>query len=427
MAESKMKTAFTAAPGALDNPLKGWCTYDTEEIYLPYSMVFTYVSWRELEPEEGKYRFAEWEQKVWETPSAKGKYIVLRVYIDYPTLPLGLPEWLQKKGVTTTKYAQFGGGESPDYANPILIAAMERLLYALGERYDKHPRIAFLQVGLLGHWGEWHTYPRAELFAPEATQIRVIDAYRKAFPNKKVMARYPQGYVGKQAWLGFHDDYFPEDTGDEGDAKNWYFLYNINRSGRAENWKRSVIGGEMIPHKGSNALKWLGSAKDFAFTLKRAEEAHFSWIGPYSPALENPPTPAFTERCHRMVRRMGYQYRLLELLCPSTVAVGKPCALTLTGTNEGVAPFYYPWAVELALLNPQSQVIAQQPLRKTDLRTWLPGSFTLCDTVKWQVPPGRYTLALGILSPLTGKPAIRFANTVKVTQGWSHLTTLQLT
>ena len=35
------------------------------------------------------------------------------------------------------------------------------------------------------------------------------------------MARKPADYVGQQAWIGFHDDMFPDDTdGSEG----WKFL-----------------------------------------------------------------------------------------------------------------------------------------------------------------------------------------------------------
>ena len=50
-------------PGPLDNPLKGWCPYtDAGEIRQPYSMVFLYVPWSELEPSSGDYRFDAWEK-----------------------------------------------------------------------------------------------------------------------------------------------------------------------------------------------------------------------------------------------------------------------------------------------------------------------------------------------------------------------------
>ena len=58
-------------PGPLDNPLKGWCPYtDAGVIHQPYSMVFQYISWRELEPVENDFRFEEWE-KTWKSEAAK--------------------------------------------------------------------------------------------------------------------------------------------------------------------------------------------------------------------------------------------------------------------------------------------------------------------------------------------------------------------
>ena len=77
-----------AAPGPLDNPLKGYCVYtDAGKIYRPYSMVFLYVPWKKLEPEEGRYAFVEWEREAWGHPAAAGKHMALRVYSDYPKKP----------------------------------------------------------------------------------------------------------------------------------------------------------------------------------------------------------------------------------------------------------------------------------------------------------------------------------------------------
>jgi hypothetical protein len=223
---------FKPAPGPLQNPLKGWCSYtDAGKIYHPYAMVFRYVSWKDIEPEPGVFAFEEWEKKTWNVPAAQGRHIVFRVMADYPSQPSGLPDWLRAKGVTETPYTQFGGGKSPDYNHPEMVAAMERLILALGARYDTHPRVAFLQLGILGHWGEWHTYPKDELFASDATQVQVVEAYKAAFPNKKIMARYAKNYPGKMDWLGYHDDYFPEDTGIKED---WHFLYHIRRSARRQ-------------------------------------------------------------------------------------------------------------------------------------------------------------------------------------------------
>jgi hypothetical protein len=407
------------APGPLDNPLKGWCTYtEAGTIHQPYSMVFRYVSWKELEPAEGDYRFADWEAKTWEEPAAQGKHVVLRVYVDYPGRPSGLPDWLKKKGVKTTRYTDYGGGLSPDYNHPAMVTGLERLLAAMGKRYDMNPRVAFVQMGLLGFWGEWHTYPRNELFASPATQKRILDASRRAFPNKIVMTRYPGNYAGTLPWIGFFDDMFPEDT--DG-PEEWKFLPVMRASGRTENWKQAAIGGEMVPNA---AKKWLGP--EFDWTVRMLERAHFTWVGPYNPALEPEQTEAFVSRSQQLVRRMGYEYRLKELQHQATVVSGKTLEITLRGENQGVAPFYYPWPVEVALLDNEGREIAILPL-SADIRRWLPGPFTLTDAPAVTAPPGHYRLALGIRDPWTNRPAIGFANDLPRQNGWTLVSEVMVT
>lgn len=401
-----------AAPGPLDNPLKGWCTYtDAGEINQPYSMIYEYISWKDLEPKAEDYRFAEWEQ-TWEQAAARGKQVIFRIYVDYPSKASGLPDWLKAAGVKTTPYTDYGGGVSPDYNDPKFITAAERLLEAVGKRYDTHPRIAFVQMGFLGFWGEWHTYPRNELFASAATQQKMLEASQRAFPNKIVMTRYPGGFAGTQSWLGFFDDMFPEDT--DG-PEEWKFLPVMRRSGRMANWKRAAIGGEMVPGKAS---QWLG--KDFDQTRKRLDDAHFSWVGPYSPALQRNPSPEFIARSQQLVRRMGYSFRLTEIGYSEQVGPQGLIDLRIVGENTGVAPFYYRWPVEIGLLDANRRAVAVAPI-PVDVRTWLPGRFKASASVPVQIQPGQYTLALRIRNPWKEGPALRFANALPAYEDWTLL------
>ncbi len=405
-----------AAPGPLDNPLKGYCVYtNAGKIHRPYSMVFLYVPWKKLEPVEGRYAFDEWEKEAWGHKAAVGKHVVLRVFADYPKKPSAMPEWLLQKGVSLKPYKQHGGGLSPDYDHPAMAPALERLIAAMGERYNDHPRVAFIQLGLLGFWGEWHTYPRDELFASEKTRRRVLEAYRKAFPNKQLMARYADGPPGEYPKMGFHDDMFPEDT-DNG--KEWSFLERMRRAKRIDTWKRTIIGGEMAPDA---AKKWLGRKWDF--TVEMAKRSHFTWVGPYGPSLEERTSKEFVERSDQLVRIMGYQYRLTAIRHPSKTRAGQSAKVTIRGENEGVAPFYYPWPVKLAWLDAKGRIVASTTL-KDDLRKWLPGEFVIEAQLASPSKAGAYRLALGIEDPWISKPAIRFANDLPVSNGWTILSEL---
>ncbi|MGL4462157.1 MAG: beta-galactosidase, partial [Planctomycetia bacterium] len=179
-----VRAPLKAAPGPLDNPLKGWCPYTYwGEIHRPYSMAFHYVGWSRLEPNEGEYAFESWEKEAWDVPASQGKRVVLRVFIDYPKETDGMPVWLAAKGVKRTPYKDHGGGFSPDYKDPTFRKALVKFVGALGKWCNDHPRVAFVQAGLLGHWGEWHTFPRNELYCDPGLEADVVAAFRDAMPN----------------------------------------------------------------------------------------------------------------------------------------------------------------------------------------------------------------------------------------------------
>ena len=402
-----------AAPGPLDNPLKGYCPYvNAGKIHRPYSMVFQYVSWKKLEPLEGKYAFDAWEKEEWNHPRAKDKRLVIRVFADYPGKASGLPDWLRAKGVEERNYQVYGGGKSPDWNNPEMVLAMERFISAFGKRYNDNPRVAFIQLGLLGFWGEWHTYPHEGWFASEKTQRRIIRAYLKAFPGKQLMARYADGTLAEFKEIGFHDDMFPEDT-DNG--KEWSFLARMRRGNHTNTWEKRVIGGEMAP---LNAPKWLG--RQWNHTLEMVRRSHFSWIGPYCPPLEEQNSAEFLKRSDELVRRMGYQFRIEEIRHSARVWTGSPCKIFLKGLNEGVAPFYYPWPVQLAWIDADGKILSKTNLND-DIRKWLPGPFSINTDMPTPSKAGDYRIGFGIEDPWQGKPTVRLANRLPISGDWTVL------
>lgn len=407
-----------AAPGPLTNPLKGYAPWTTDgPPALPTSMAYVDASWKELEPSEGDYRFAEWEKKKWDAPEAKGKHIVFRVWMDYPNQPSGVPAWLVSRGVKMTSYTDFGGGKSPDYEDPTLKQALLRLIRKLGERYDSNPRVAFIQVGLLGHWGEFHTYPRPELFASEETQRRVVTALHEAFPHKQLMARNPAYPSLRLPWLGFHDDMIPEDTLP---PEDWKFLPGLRANKLDSNWKVAPTGGEMVP---GAAAKWLGEGWDD--TQRAVKETHFSWLGPYCPAMAGSSNATFRQRAEDLIRLLGYEYRLTSFTAPVSMAADANPTVKVTGVNQGVAPFYYPWKVEIVLLDGVGNVAARSPV-DVDIREWLPGTFQFRAPVPKGVAPGTYRLAIGIIDPWTEKPAIAFANRLPQSAGYTILNSIAI-
>ena len=114
--------------------------------------------------------------------AARARHAVLRVYIDYPTRPTGVPYFLVADGLAFNTYSEHGGGESPDYTSEALLQALEAFIAHLGARYDGDPRLAFIQVGLLGFWGEWHTFPHSSWLPAEAKN-RVVAGNWYIYPS----------------------------------------------------------------------------------------------------------------------------------------------------------------------------------------------------------------------------------------------------
>ena len=396
--------ALPPGPGPLDNPLKGFASYCDPGIPLncPVSMAYEYGSLKELEPKEGEFTWDQWEAK-WDLPPAKGKDVVLRVVMDYPHNPVDVPQWLIDKGVKMTKYDEFGGGLSPDYENPATVKAMRDFIAAFGKRYDHNARVAYVQLGLLGHWGEWHTYPRDELFASDRVQSQVVQALHQAFPDKPLLARNASYKSCELPWIGFHDDMIPDDTlGTE----DWKFINQIRNGGVADNWKSAPLGGEMVPEA---AAQYLG--KDWPLLQDAVRAAHFTWIGPYCPAMLPNPTDEQLERIHTLVRMLGYQFKL------KTAHIGTR-AIEIEGVSEGVAPLYVDWKPEFVLVD-SSGHIAQRIHTDADPRKWLPGQFTVKTEEAPAAPAGTYRVGFGIVDPERKQARIRFANDLDVVEGYT--------
>ncbi len=398
-------------PGPLDNPLKGFASYCFPDAPLncPVSMAYEYGSFKQLEPEEGHFTFDEWEKNTWDKPPAAGKRMVLRIFLDYPHEPVGVPQWLIDKGVKMTHYDDYGGGYSPDYNNPNLVKAVLDFIQVFGKRYDHDDRVAYIEVGFLGFWGEWHTYPRDELFASPEVQTQVVQALHQAFPDKYLMARNAQYQSCDLPWLGFHDDMIPDDTlGKE----NWEFLPAIEKGGVGQNWQVAPLGGEMVP---GAARRYLG--KDWALLQDAVKKVHFTWIGPYCPAMLPNPTDEEKDHIETLIRMLGYQFKLNEVSQPVTVKPGVPFQIKITGTNEGVAPLYAKWKPTFALLDENGNVV-QQAATESDPRTWSPGAFS-SEANLTVSKPGRYQLGFGIVDPATQRAEVKFANTAPVVQGFT--------
>jgi hypothetical protein len=398
-------------PAPPDNPLKGFLPYAGSYSSFPYSMEYGYVPLRALMTGPANFDWTEIERLL-NGIAQRGHQAVLRVYLDYPGKPTGLPQYLLAAGLATHPYDDFGNGgisRSPDYENPQLRSALANFIAAFGARYDGDPRLGFIEVGLLGFWGEWHTYPHAEWFASLIVQSEVLAAYEKSFVVTRLLVRRPIGPTPASWRIGYHDDSFAYETLD---PPAWTFLGLLKSASETNKWRTQPVGGEIRPEIqhcmwDTNNPNCVPPGQDYNSCV---EQTHASWMlnqGAYSSGLMEP------EKTVALIgaRRLGYEF----YVSGAHVTAGNPTEplnIQLQIRNTGVAPFYYNWPVQLRLLDNHRTTVC------TWATAWKLSSLLPAETnTIWNdtrphpgLAPGNYTLMLDVKNPLANGVPLRFAN-----------------
>ena len=321
------------------NPLSGFFTsYQWAEPVtdMPESLEYVIVPLADMMIGPDDFSFASGLEPYLLAAEARGNQVVLRPYIDYPSLPSGLPTYLEGQ-VDQFAYSDFGGGWSPDYTDPALRAAMDAFIAALGDQYDGDPRIGVVQLGLLGFWGEWHTWPHSEWFPDVSIQNDVLHAYHDAFASTLLQVRIPTG-DSPSLRIGFHDDSFAYST--VGDVP-WFFVPLLEAAEADARWTEVPVGGELRPELQDQVFDASYEEGEFQQDFDACVQAtHASFLLNFH-AFSGIYDPEEQARARESARMMGYAYHLER-------AVLEAGTLTLSIENHGVAPFYQPLQVTLS-------------------------------------------------------------------------------
>ena len=425
------------APGPVANPLKGLVPYASDtNVNFPHSMEFNYVGFADLM--QGYDEF-DWQplENLLDEIAGRGHQAVFRIYLEYPGKTNIIPKFLIEDGLKVHQYLNTNTQsfpppkvETPDYEDQNLRRALQSIIEAFGKKYDGDARIGFITAGLLGTWGEWHTYPKEELFASQTVQAEVMVAYAAAFKTTPVLLRYP---AGEDTWgkasnadrpFGYHDDSFAWATLDTGRKDDdWFYMAALKQAGSAamEKWKTHPIGGEIRPEAWGKVFDADPGDTNIQDFRQCVDQTHASWLMDTG-MFENKPGKERRQRAETEVRRMGYEFHVPVISVSSEQDTLK---IRLELENRGVAPFYYDWNAEFGLIA-AGKVVRTMPstgkltglLRGEKSREWI-------DTINVsEVPAGEYLLAVRVPNPLPNGLPLRFANATqdRDVEGWLSLT-----
>ncbi|MFF3503316.1 DUF4832 domain-containing protein [Streptomyces sp. NPDC003247] len=451
--------------GALKNPLMGLvakdffvnttdpaCAEDQPLDYMPWAtMVMTYIPWDHLEDDAddsvekiSAYLDQRWRGKdssgVWRPYEEYGIKVIPRLYLRFPAETSG----------NTGSFYGLGGDHWPadlsagDFTSSAFDARLNRMIQRLGTLWDDDPRVAYIQMGVFGTWGEQHG---------TAQPPNLETYFNQYFLNKHVQIRY----YNKSQW----SDY----------TKFGHYNDSIGDLTTAPNWASKPIGGEpaydyngFTVHGYNTRETYLDEdyTNNTANLVRSAHAVYLTWAGDYSYGSRWTSWDAEGARAayladkatidsgaEKLQKELGYRYVISSFSYPKRIDPGVPFDVSFTVKNTGSAPMYYNWPVQVSLKDPTTgQIVWSDTFADTDITTWQPGSgypafdkkksgswseavasystppaehtetgtFTVPSTVP---KPKTYIIQLAVLDPGGNVPSLRFAMQ-NYTQGGYH-------
>jgi Malectin domain len=323
----------------MNNPLKGliggarWATPPLINT-VPLSMEWYNLGLDEMMVGDNKF---DWKvlDGVLEGSASRKMHAVFSVFIHWPGQELRLPPHLKDIQLYDTD-----NGKSPNYGDPRVLKAIEQYIAALGARYDGDKRIAAIHVGLLGFWGEGHTFPTKGL-VPDEASASVTNWYKRAFNRTQIQARYPGPDAADK---GLYDGSLFYTTLDGaangGVTKSWYTWPRVVKAGQQDSWKKYMIAGETFPGIASELFSNSYPAgtyhhQDIKLTI---DTLHISWVLHHGAFSNGGYTGEMLQNAHKWHAYMGYAFQVTEAAA-SVSATGVDMDVTVM--QVGVAPFYY--------------------------------------------------------------------------------------
>lgn len=412
-------------PNALSNPLIGFRPNlnDAGKADYPFpTIVRDYIKWSEIESNanDDAQKIIDFCNKRWAKLPELNVKVIPRIYIDWDKKPNN--EFWPADILVNTGLAS----DDPNlWRNQLVKDRIKTLIAKLGIAWDNDPRIAWVQTGIIGYWGEQENPVGLK---DEGFAKLLSAAYSSAFPNKKLVVRNQPVWEAEGQKLGVYWDSYAH-PGQKNGA--WTTIRNANSTGR---YLTQVVEGEVaydwgkdkfIPFYGSSPDETLSNNQFTDNMIDVIRELHctgLGWISRYTSG-----NTKIEANADRIQKEFGYRFLLPEFSCSKSVKQGGKLDLVFTVKNAGAAPFYENWPVALVLIDEATkQIVWKEVLKDIDVRSWHPGSNYNYTSRSYETPAleysyhkkiqipktfakGTYLVGITILEPSTQKPGVFFA------------------
>lgn len=420
---------FEEDEGFLQIPGVGWQTFfrtaqdDPTLASLPFKSGCAYMrwTWGDLEPVEGQYSFAlidDWLKECRESNQA----LAFRVMLSWPGYENTIPQWLIDKGVkyTYSECPEEGAHYEVDIEEPIVWELHEKLIRALGERYDGHPDLALVDIGSVGLWGEWHNYCDPGLMPSDAARKAIIDLYYEAFPNTPLTAlvddRSNVIYAHSKGRSGWRGDCWGDG---EGPGVGWNHhkdSYWPMVSQMPDGWKTGTVALEPCGTFGLNPTSPETVINDA-----------IAWHATFVQNKSRPIPAAWLPDIKRLVMNLGFRLVLRDIRYEKESGPGSVLHISMKWENLGIAPPYRDHRIALRLKDKSGENKAVE-ITGTSILGWQPGEKEV--NINYAIPSdlsaGNYVLEMGIVFHSSIEHLIPIANFGKTDDGWYALGSLNV-
>lgn len=348
----------------LVNPGRGLFRWNGQaECPLPCPDRYARYNWAIVEKKKGVYDFTILEKEAEAARKAGGTFgFGVRCVVS--GVPMACPAYVKNEVAGWTSTAKTSW--VPDWNSEAFLARIEALTAALGRKFNRDPRIGYIEIRTYGNWGEWHLSGYEEPPAPmtKITQPsirRIIDAWVRAFPDKQLIMMsdsegglaYAMSLTRLSHPIGWRRDSW---------GNKQFFTLARNRAVwdlARDRWKIAPVTVESYGGTGHDTVK----------ALAQTSEYHVSAIGNGNFGRTwNQIPPDEQKMLVVCAKNSGYRYALQGL----TLATTGDLVVTSRWINAGVAPIYTDWNVTYRLRQQKSGRIAWQGISKLRLRDLLP-------------------------------------------------------
>lgn len=324
-----------------------------EQGYYPdCSVVYIRISWKEFEPKEGEYNYA-FIDDILNKAKAGGQTVMFRIMQHSTRESDDVPDWLKEKIDCPKRPAGMRVKDCP--SDPRFLEYFGRAVKAFGERFDKNPTLAFMDISFPGAWGEGS---HVDLFTKKQLKD-FVDIYVDVFKNTLLIGQMCISelmLLDEKTSVGWRADCI-------GKPELTYEMLPPKVSKMGDMWKRGHVSFE--------AYWWLGEWQRKGWDIDKIFETLLSWHVSTFNAKSLPIPFEWKDKVDEFISKAGYHFKINCAEYPEKAKVGEPFTVKLEIENVGVAPIYlgFPFTVKLKNFEYEQTIKTD-----VDIKKWLPST-----------------------------------------------------